>query len=87
MEKAAKLARCNLAIIGTLKEDSTSGGLIKPVQQAQQGSLSRAAGSDNSQNFSGARREVRVIDQNLLPDCTSQMFDAQKNRICGRRAH
>jgi hypothetical protein len=74
-------------MIGALEEDSPSGGFIKPIQRAQQGSLSRAAGTGDGQDFSAVHLEVRVIDQNLLFDCAPQMFDAKKNRIVGGRAH
>ena len=58
-------------VISRFEVDRAAGGFIEPVQQPEQGTLSRATGTDDGQHLSGLDFKGDVLDQDLVSDCAT----------------
>src|SRR5580698_6517250 len=64
-------ARRNLAIVLAFKEDGAAGGLIQAIEQAQKGTLARAADAHQTQQLSAVHAERNIVDDPLLADAAA----------------
>ena len=80
-EFAAQFTRLDIVIVLALDKHRSRGGLVEPVQQSQQRSLARTAGAGDGQDLSFPQFKVRVLNQDLVVDGSSQVLGSQDDRV------